>query len=383
MRVLPGIIFLCLLVSSQISQANSALEVLEISHAKFSEPLKFNITLPAGYANNPDKSYIMMFDFHHNANSYLDGMHEWMSHNGEWPWLQTIIVTPVPGNRVGMLFDISGKTTPLLDFFEQQLFTAVDKQYRTNGFRIMSGFRNNATLVLSALINKPNMANAYIATSPELKNDSAAILSSAAAKLEKLSDKPRFLLFSHGTTIKEQHQVAEYAELKKLLAAAAPKQLDWHYKHFSDHYFMSLPPLAIITGIEKVFNDIHQGLAPESAIAQQGVQAIIAHYDTLSKQKYGFEVSAKSSIDRLGFYLLESSEKAALAVFEARLKRYPQDAYSHHNLAKVYASVANYPLAVKHQQAAVNIADTMLTWHKKRHAKFLAQYQQQLVAAKK
>mgnify|MGYP003633058809 FL=1 len=84
MRVLAGIILLCLLVSSQISQANSTLEVLEISHAKFSEPLKFNITLPAGYANNPDKSYIMMFDFHHNANSYLDGMHEWMSHNGEF-----------------------------------------------------------------------------------------------------------------------------------------------------------------------------------------------------------------------------------------------------------------------------------------------------------
>jgi hypothetical protein len=38
--------------------------------------------------------------------------------------------------------------------------------------------------------------------------------------------------------------------------------------------------------------------------------------------------------------------------------------------------MANYPLAVQHQQAAVNIADIMQTWHKKRHLKFLAQYQQ-------
>jgi predicted alpha/beta superfamily hydrolase len=106
-----------------------------------------------------------------------------------------------------MLFDTRGKITPLLNFFEQQLFTAVDNKYRTNGFRIISGFRVNATLVLSALINKPNMANAYIATSPELNDDYAAILSTAKAKLKKLDDKLRFLLFSHGTNIKEEHQI--------------------------------------------------------------------------------------------------------------------------------------------------------------------------------
>jgi hypothetical protein len=72
-----------LLFSSNITNANSTLEILEIKHAKFSEPLKLNITIPAGYAKNPTKPYSMMFDFHPNAITCLYGMYEWMSHNGE------------------------------------------------------------------------------------------------------------------------------------------------------------------------------------------------------------------------------------------------------------------------------------------------------------
>ena len=269
---------------------------IQLSHPDFEKPLKFNVALPSGYANNKDKSYVLMFDFHHNADTYLRGMHDWLSHNGEWPWLQTIIVTPAPGNRVGMLFDSSGKTTPLLDFFEGQLFPEIDKKYRTNGFKIMSGFRVNGTIVLSTLINKPDMFDAYIAISPELKNDYAGILSTIQSKLTKVKGKSKFLLFSHGTNIKEEHQLEFYTQLKTILENHAPKSLDWHYKHFEEHYFMSLPLISVITGIEKVFNDINNGLSPKSQISQQGIDSIVQHYDYLTKQKYGFEVSPKKSI---------------------------------------------------------------------------------------
>ena len=131
MNIFNKYILLILLFTSFLSNAASKQEQIEIIHPKFSEPLVFNVTLPSGYAKNTSKSYVMMFDFHPNSDAYLRGMHDWMSHNGEWPWLQTIIVTPAAGNRVGMLFDATGKTTPLLNFFDEQLFSLVDKKYRT------------------------------------------------------------------------------------------------------------------------------------------------------------------------------------------------------------------------------------------------------------
>jgi hypothetical protein len=365
------IIIYCLFLSFT-SLAKSTQEQIKLTHPKFSEPLVFNVTLPSGYAKNTTKSYVMMFDFHPHADTYLRGMHDWMSHNGEWPWLQTIMVTPASGNRVGMLFDSSGEKTPLLDFFSDQLFPEIDKKYRTNGFRIMSGFRVNGTIVLSSLINKPEMINAYIAISPELKGNYAGILSTAAAKLIKLDDKPRFLLFSHGSNVKEEHQMESYKQFNKLLTLHAPSELNWHYKYFKDNYFMSLPLVSVILGIEKLFDDIHQGLDPQSEISQKGVEAIVQHYQYLSKQKYGFEISPKNSINNLGFYLLKSAEKAGIN--EEMVYRYPNDAYSHHNLARAYAQTDNYKLAVKHQQNAVKIADNMATWHKKRQGKFLIEY---------
>ncbi len=323
MTFFEKLIILLLLLTCSIAEATSTQKQLKITHPKFSEPLVFNITLPSGYTKNTAKSYLMMFDFHPNANTYLSGMHDWLSHNGDWPWLQTIIVTPAPGNRVGMLFDETGKTTPLLDFFETQLFTEIDKNYRTNGFRIMSGFRLNGTIVLSMLLRKPDVVNAYIAVSPELKNDYTKIISSAEKALSKLNDKPRFLLFSHGSTIKEDHQIESYKQLNTMLEKYAPDKLDWQYQHFSDNYFMSLPLLSTIKAIENLFNDIHRGLAPQSTISKQGVQAIIQHYDYLSKQKYGFEVSPKNSIDQLGFYLSRIphiNKKLHLIIFVSRIQ---------------------------------------------------------------
>jgi len=368
------VIFFLLLITSFASNALSTQEQLKVTHPDFPEPLAFNISLPSGYAQNPDKSYVLMFDFHHNADTYLRGMHDWMSHNGEWPWLKTIMITPAAGNRVGKLFDATGKTTPLLDFFEDTLFPAVDKQFRTNGFKIISGFRHNGSIALSALLNKPDMFNAYIAISPELKNDFGGILSTASKKLAKLDDKPRFLLFSHGTNIKEEHQIASYQQLNSTLNRHAPNKLDWHYKHFDNNYFMSLPLVSIIMGIEKIFDDIHTGLAPESEISQQGIEAIIEHYDYLSQHKYGFDVSPKFSINALGFYLLDTSSQDGLKVFKEMVRRYPKDAYSHHNLARAYEKLGDFISAVKHQKDAVKLADNMLTWHKKRHRRFLKEY---------
>ncbi|MBT1062657.1 esterase [Bowmanella sp. Y26] len=358
--------------------ARAGAEQLSLSHPQFSEPLLFNVQLPASYQHKPEKSYLLMLDFHPRAGNFLGGVHDWLSHNGEWPWLETIIVTPAPGNPVGRLFDPSGNTTPLLDFFESDLFPRLERTYRTNGFRIFSGFRVNGTLVLSALLNKPTLANAYIAVSPELKDDYAGILSSAAKKLEMLPKKRQpFLFFSHGDGVKEEHQLQDYAKLQRLLRASAPSQLTWHYRQYAHRYFMSLPVLSTIEGIELLFDDIHQGLAPDSEIANQGVEAIVEHYKLLSAQKYGFDVSPKASIQRLADYQLDKEPGKAVEILKQQLALYPEDAYSYHYLAAAYAKRGQHALALQYQHQAVALADSMLDWHKKRMKAALQEYQNQ------
>ena len=365
---------LLLLLISTTTQGQGTQEKLLLSHPDFDGKLSFDINLPAGYQDNTDKSYIVMFDFHYYAHTYLSGMHDWMSHNGEWPWLQTIIVTPTRGNPVAKLFDATGKTTPMLDFFEQSLFTAIDNTYRTRPFRIISGFRRNGTIALSALLNKPQLFNAYFVVSPELKNDYAGVMSSAKQKLAKLDNRPRFVLLTHGASVKEDHQLKLYQQLSQLFQQQAPESLEFHERNFKDHYHMSMPPLATTMGIELLFNDIHKGLPPDSAIAQQGFDAIVKHYDWLSKEKYGFEVSPLFSLRNRGDYLLPKHPQQAITFFQKLQQHYPNRAYVTYYLANAYAVTGNLNKAVALQQQAVEQSKGMLTWHQKRLQSYLTDF---------
>ena len=349
-------------------------ETLLVRYGEDNSTYRFNVYLPAGYARDESRHYPMLFDFHPLSGRYLEGLHDWLSHNGETPWLKTIRVTPAAGNTIGTLFDSSGEQTPLMDFFESALIPAIDQRYRTNDFRMFNGFRYNGTLALSALLNKPDLFDAYFVSSPELKGDVAKLLSKAEQKLSALSDRPRFLLFTHSDSVKEDHQMKEYRQLISLLQKHAPESLEWHYEDMSGRYHMSMPVLSLMLGIERVFHDIHVGLAADSAVSQRGVDAIVDHYQYLSEQKYGFEVSPKQSIETLGFSLIETDKKAGLKVLKQNLALYPEDAYAAHALARAYAQLKDYQKAVEFQTMANDKAQSMLGWHKKRHARYLKEY---------
>ncbi|WP_189403540.1 hypothetical protein [Alteromonas halophila] len=232
-------------------------EFISIDDSRFSEPLTFRISLPESYNKKTDKRYTLLFDFHYYGHTYLNGMHDWLSHNGEWPWPETIIVTPVRGNPVGQLFDSSGEQTPLIDFFAESLLPRIDKQYRTNGYRIMSGFRVNATLVLSAMLSKPTLFDAYFAASPELKDDYAKIMSTLERKGVPEQMAGRYLLYSHGSSVKEQHQLQEYRQLHRLLQRTSDIAMKYDYRDFSEHEFMTLPLFTLLTGIERLYELNH------------------------------------------------------------------------------------------------------------------------------
>lgn len=86
-------------VDAEEYRSAMAVEVLSVSSKQLLRPVDFLVTLPASYDKNPDKKYVVMLDLHPRSQALLSGMHDWMSHNGGWPWLETIIVTAPNGNQ--------------------------------------------------------------------------------------------------------------------------------------------------------------------------------------------------------------------------------------------------------------------------------------------
>ncbi len=309
-------------------------EILSVNSSSFSTTADFVVTLPHGYTDHPDKRYVVLLDLHPRSHLYLSGMHDWMSHNGGWPWLDTIIITAPNGHKgLGELKSAAIEKRGdqgLLDFFELHLLPAIDKQYRTNGFRIFNGFTGNAGLVLHSLLNRPQLFNAYIAASPVLSDDFAFVLNDAPKLLNTLKGKQRLLFMSTSDSDFEQRQLDSFAMLEDMLNTHASGQLNYKIKRFDGSYYMTQPVLATALGIEMIFNDVHTVLDADSKVSRQGTSAILAYYKRLSDEVYGFDVPAVDSLLALGNSLVNDNPAQAIAVYQDKLNAYPHAHTAYH-----------------------------------------------------
>ncbi|MDO6444548.1 esterase [Colwellia sp. 1_MG-2023] len=360
------------------------IQSLKISSKLFKGPIEYNVTLPKSYheAKAKDKKYFVIFDLHPRSQPYLSGLHDWLSHNGDWPWLESIVVTPASYNaEFAELFrqlEKEPQDNSLLDYFENDLLTSIDENYRTNGFKIYSGFMGNGAFGLFTLLNRPSLFNAYIITSPSLANDFAMITSQAKMKLTATDDKMRFLYLATGTHQYEQGNLPAFDLFEEALKTSAPETLDWQVHRNTSNYYMSQPIISTINAIEALFSDIHIDLAPDSKTSQQGVQAIIDYYGKISQKKYGFSVSAEGSLKTLAKSVMEKDSQKGLAIYQKTAELYPESAYALSSLAKAYADLDDIHNAIKYQTLAVEKSKSLIQWHQNKHQEYLKHYQESL-----
>lgn len=367
--------------AADVNQLNP-IEKISVEPEAFKVPMEFNITLPASYHDEKDKRYFVLFDLHPRSQPYLSGLHDWLSHNGEWPWLETIIVTPSGYHKEFATLFEETVTDPsdkrLLNFLESQVLKSVDEKYRTNGFKIYSGFMSNGAIGLYALLNRPKLFDAYMISSPTLSGNFLSITADADKKLPLLTDKIRFLYLTIGQHRYEEPHLEAVTFFKDSLREKAEKELEWEVDTDDKHYYMSRPVFTVLKGIEKLFDDYHTDLAPNSAISVKGVDAIVSYYDMLSEKKYGFSISAEGSLKKLAESFLKSDPERAINIYQQVVEFYPGSAYAYSDLAAAYQSLGQLEKAVDYQTKAVEKSAKMIKWHQNKLKKLLDGYKSEL-----
>lgn len=380
------IMLLLLSISMQCLAVNieslNPVETIEVKPEGFRSPIKYNITLPHKYQEEVNKNYFVLFDMHPRSQPLISGMHDWLSHNGEWPWLKTIVVTPAGYNAefASVFKDLVANPSNqrILDILQQGILKKVDENYRTNGFRIFSGFMGNGALGLYTLLNRPNMFDAYLIASPTLNNDFGGILTEAPTKLGVQYDRMKFLYMAIGNHNYEQAHIDGFKQFESYLAKRANSKLTWHSNNSEDHYYMSRPVVTLLNGIEALFDDIHNDLSANSEVSQRGVEAIIDHYDHLSKHKYGFEVSAEGSLKSLAKSKATTNPNEALEIYIKVTELYPDSAYAHASLAKALADQGDVKKAISVQSIAIEKSKSMNQWHQNKHKQYLDEFKSML-----
>src|SRR5687768_2291314 len=204
--VLVSILFLMCLTTA-FSQPPPLVSVVYSQHTIKSQAVGEDRTIlvrvPANYERSQTRyPVIYMLDAHPPQNAMMAGMVEqqvWGSVMSD-----AIIVgiqntnrvrdmTPTPGDRAG-----AGGAEKFLRFIETEVIPFVDKNFRTEPYRIIAGHSLAGLFVVYALTERPDTFNAYIAASPFLHWDNNYLIKRAEESFKKRTEWNKTLFIALG-----------------------------------------------------------------------------------------------------------------------------------------------------------------------------------------
>ena len=121
---------------------------------------------------------------------------------------------------------ISGGADNFIDFMEKELIPYVNKNYRTNSFKILSGHSFGGLLVIHALQSRPQLFQAHFAFSPSLWWHDEVVLKDTEKFLASTKELNNYLYINMGN--EGGNMLSTFQQYKKLLNTYSPKGFSYN-----------------------------------------------------------------------------------------------------------------------------------------------------------
>ena len=264
-RTLRAIIGLLLLSSfGAFAQLFSTGERVTLESEVLGESRQIQVLLPEGYRAELSSNYpvIYLLDGDYNFHG-MSGMLDLLANKGQL--IPKVILVGLadkgteqyrkymtPNDSSSPLKENKGAATEFLAFLNQEVQPYIQQHYRTAEQSILVGHSIGGLFVLNSLLNAPNSFDNYVAISPSVWVSDNAIVEQAKSKIKglKTQDNGIGLYLSLG----DEMQMGQYAFINEL-DIAAPKNIDWHFKHYPDENHNSVGLIALRDSLKLIFKD--------------------------------------------------------------------------------------------------------------------------------
>jgi len=317
------------------------------------------ISVPAGY-DTGSTNYPVLYDLASFLFAYDYGTVDYLARGMLIP---NMIIVGAPGIQGGYPptpFEERGEELAGADlsikFLKEELIPFVEKNYRTNNFRILYGHSIHGLFTMYTLFNYPDLFTAYVAGSPWFQHNDQYWLKNIEkmAKVRKVDDK--FLFMTVG---KEEAELTldTFKELEKWMNANPITGLTWKSAWVEgDHG--SMVGRNIYDGLQFIFS----GWRPSREFLRDANLDEIKKYVNarLAKwAKHGFDESVilpERMVNSLGYYLLgQKALLKAIEIFSYNIKRFPKSFNAHDSLGEAYMIMDDRENAIKYYKLAVEL----------------------------
>lgn len=143
-----------------------------------------------------------------------------------------------------------GSSAAFRRFIRNELMPEIKERYRTTSETAIVGESLAGLFVIETLLLEPDLFETYIAIDPSLWWNNEDLVNSAA---EKLQTQPRLEKSLYFVSSKEKGNAVIMQRFAKILTAAAPTGLRWHYENMSEEKHSTIYHPAALKAFRALF----------------------------------------------------------------------------------------------------------------------------------
>jgi predicted alpha/beta superfamily hydrolase len=254
-----------------------------------------------------------------------------------------------------------GGADNFIDFFLMELIPYVDKNYRVENFRILSGTSNSAFFTIYVLLKKPNLFSSYVASSPtrlEWFDDPVYKKLDELKKKNESLNKTLYLIYGENDY---RSIIKAIPKFKRIIEENTPDEFKWEVELIKNEGHV--PSNSVFKGLQFVFSGWKY---PREKLKETTFREVNLYYSQLA-EKYGLDAKiSKMVLLNLGSDLVRKNKiNEALEVYQLNIKLYPGNAYAHYYLGLAYEKIGEKTLAVKHIEKTLEMLPTWVSAKRK------------------
>jgi predicted alpha/beta superfamily hydrolase len=145
-----------------------------------------------------------------------------------------------------------GGADNFVKFFKSELIPYIDKNFKTEPFKVLVGHSFGGVFVMHALLNEPELFDAYISIDPSFWYKNKMEVKSAQNEFPKNKDWDRCIFISG----REGGGMADMGitAMEEVLKSSAPKDLNWKIVAYPDEDHGSVPFKSVYDGLRFIFD---------------------------------------------------------------------------------------------------------------------------------
>jgi uncharacterized protein len=359
-----AILFLLALAGAAFGQGYGEGNRITIKSEVLGEERVILVRTPPGYERDGQRYSVLYLTDGAAHLSHTASTIEFLSRNGRMPEMIVVAITNTDRTRdltptnasmwrpdgTETKMPTSGGADKFLKFIETELIPKIEKDYRTQPYRVFAGHSFGGLFAIHAFLTRPEVFNAYIAVSPTMQWDNHLLSRKAEEFFKDRKELNRTLYF----TLANEGGDAQvgFDRFKSVLAKNKPKGFEWGSALMQDEDHGSVVMPSHYQGLRKVFD----GWQVSAEIAAAGAPAVEGHYKKLSA-KFGYTILPPELLmNQMGYQLMGAGKMdEAIAVFKSNVERYPNSANVYDSLAEAYEKGGKLDLARPNYEKAVRL----------------------------